>query len=108
MKKIILLIVCALSFTGCTLEYRDRGHTPSGPTVYTEYPDTSYVEVEIDPVSVEYYYDDLCWEDPYWYTEEWCDQYDDGTLCCVWYVDGWYEEWCQWGYDYCWDYNGSF
>jgi len=50
----------------------------------------------------------MCWDDPYWYTEEWCDQYGDGTLCCVWYVDGWYEEWCQWDYDYCWEYNGSF
>jgi len=102
MKKIILLIICALSFAGCTLEYdyepgpTDPGYTPS-----------VYIEYEI-PVSDTYYYDDMCWADPYWYTEEWCDQYGDGTLCCVWYVDGWYEEWCQWDYDYCWEYNGSF
>ena len=104
-KKIIMILVCAFAFAGCTLEYRDPVHTPTGPVIYTEYPDTSYVEVEYE---ADYYYDDACWDDPYWHAEEWCDQYADGTLCCVWYVDGWYEEWCQWDYDYCWEYNGSF
>jgi len=105
MNVIRNLIVCLsvmFMMAGCTVEWRDRGG-PTGPTVTTEYvvtPDTSYIEVE-------YYYDDMCWEDPYWWTEEWCDTYGDGTMCCVWLVDGWYEEWCQWGYDYCWEYNGS-
>jgi len=104
MKKIILLIICALSFAGCTLEYdyepgpTDPGYTPS-----------VYIEYEV-PVGARYYYEDVCWDDPYWHTEEWCDYYDDGSLCCVWYVDGFgeYEEWCQWDYDWCWEYNGSF
>ena len=104
MKKFILFLAAAISFAGCTVEWRDRGHSPTGPTTYTEYPDTSYVEVGYD---TGYYYDDMCWEDPYWHSEEWCDSYGDGSLCCVWYVDGWYEEWCQWGYDYCWEYSGS-
>ena len=102
MKKVILFFICALMCAGCTLEVDHGPYSPEGPVTYTDQQtlDTSYIEV--------YYYDDGCWDDPYWYSEEWCDQYDDGTLCCVWYVDGWYEEWCQWDYDYCWEYNGSF
>jgi len=98
---------------GCDLHlfHDGRDHQPpSGPTTVTVVtPDTSYVEVEASSYDYDdYYYDDACWEDPYWHAEEWCDYYNDGTLCCVWYVDGWYEEWCQWDYDYCWEYNGSF
>lgn len=112
-KRIILVLACAFSLAGCTLEYRDRGCGPGTnrtcpPVIYTgpTTVDTSYDAVEYE---AEYYYDDMCWEDPYWYAEEWCDIYDDGTMCCVWLADdGWYEEWCQWGYDYCWEYNGSF
>jgi hypothetical protein len=49
-----------------------------------------------------------CFEDPHHYTPEWCDWFDDGSTCCVWYVENWFEEYCQWGTDICWDYNGSF
>jgi hypothetical protein len=60
-------------------------------------------------IGVTYVYTyDICEEDPYWYEPEWCDWYDSGATCCVWYTDGWYEEWCQWAYDWCWEYNGSF
>ena len=100
MKKIILFLAVAITFSGCTIEYR---RTPTDHVVYapTEYVETypSYVEVT--------YESDMCWDDPYWHSEEWCDYYDDGTMCCVWYVDGWFEEWCQWDYDWCWEYNGS-
>jgi len=106
MKNILQnLVVClsiAFILSGCTVEWRDRGHTPTTPVVYTELdPNVSYIEIE-------FYYDDACWDIPYWHSEEWCDYYDDGSSCCVWYVDGWYEEWCQWEDDYCWEYNGSF
>ena len=101
LRNLIMSLAIMFMASGCTIEWRDRGgYTTTTPTtVYTE-PASSYIEVE-------YYYDDMCWEDPYWYSEEWCDTYGDGTMCCVWLVDGWYEEWCQWGYDYCWEYNGS-
>jgi len=109
-KKIIMCLVVAATMAGCDLHLGHGGrHSPTGPTVSTEYvvtPETSYVEVGVE-YETEYYYDDACWDDPYWHAEEYCDQYTDGTLCCVWYVDGWYEEWCQWDYDYCWEYNGS-
>jgi hypothetical protein len=119
MKNLRTLIMCLATvtmLTGCELHLGrgGGGHSPTGPTVSTEYvvtPDASYVEVEVGSSSGyydDYYYDDVCWEDPYWHAEEWCDYYDDGSLCCVWYDDGWYEEWCQWDYDYCWEYNGSF
>jgi len=107
MKKTILTLIFTLMFTGCTLdwhvdEYCGPGtNRTCGPVTYTE-PGTSYIEV------VFYSEPDLCFEDPYWHTEEWCDYYDDGAMCCVWYIDGWFEEWCQWGYDYCWEYEGSF
>ncbi len=92
MKKIILYLATAITLAGCSIEYR----LPDGQTtVYTP------------TVEVSHYDHDACWEDPYWHSEEWCDYYDDGAMCCVWYVDGWYEEWCQWDYDWCWDYNGS-
>tara|TARA_Y100000034_G_C6867513_1_gene395559 strand:+ start:1137 stop:1445 length:309 start_codon:yes stop_codon:yes gene_type:complete len=102
MKKIIMSLVCVLAFAGCTLEYdyepapTDPWHTPS-----------VYIEYEI-PGSDTYYYDDGCWDEPYYYPPEWCDWYDDGTTCCVWWADGWYEEYCQWEDDYCWEYSGSF
>ena len=48
-----------------------------------------------------------CADEPYYEEPEWCDWYDDGTTCCVWMVDGWYEEWCQWENDWCWEYNGA-
>ena len=96
----------ALIFQGCTLEFRDRGCGPGtnrtcGPVTYYD-SGPSYAEVML------YSTPDLCYEDPYYHAEDWCEYYDDGSMCCVWYVDGWFEEWCQWEHDYCWDYNGSF
>lgn len=53
-------------------------------------------------------YGEVCEEEPYWEEPLWCDWYGGGhMICCVWYVDGWYEEWCQWDTGWCWDYNGS-
>ncbi len=103
MKKIILALACVITFAGCTLDWHVDKHCgpgtnrTCGPVTYV---DVSYVD--------DYYYDDGCWSEPYWYSPEWCDWYDDGTTCCVWLSDGWFEEYCQWGEDFCWEYNGSF
>ena len=90
MKRFTLVILCLL-LSGCTIEMDvpDHGHTTA-------------------TVVVEYEYEEVCFEDPYWEMPEWCDYYNDGSLCCVWYVGGWYEEWCKWHYDdWCWEYNGA-
>ena len=102
--KYITSLIFALALSGCTIDYRHDPHTPTGHAPIVEYTEAgpSYVEVAV------YGYDDMCFDDPYWHQEEWCEYYDDGTYCCVWYADGWFEEWCQWDYDYCWEYNGSF
>tara|TARA_R100000808_G_C2052665_1_gene87509 strand:+ start:192 stop:518 length:327 start_codon:yes stop_codon:yes gene_type:complete len=104
-----LFFVCAASLiVGCTFEVH-REPSPHAPVTYVEGGGSSYIEA--------YYFDDLtCYEDPYWYSAEWCESYGDGSMCCVWWVsyyedyywDGWYEEWCQWDVDYCWEYNGTF
>ena len=67
--------------------------------------------IDVEPLRVHevnnattFYTLDFCTQDPYPWEPEWCDWYDDGTTCCVWLVNGWYEEWCQ---DYCWEYNGA-
>lgn len=99
-----LLILCIVSLVAsCTL---DVYHEPEGPYVPISYPEQE--EVEYTYVEVTYYDDPLCYDDPYWHSPDWCDSYSDGTVCCVWYANGWYEEYCQWGDDYCWEYNGSF
>ena len=71
---------------------------------------SSYVQesTSLNHTTASLYYEDYCADEPYYYAAEWCDWYDDNTTCCVWYSDGWFEEYCQWGYDYCWEYNGSF
>jgi len=52
--------------------------------------------------------EDTChYGEPYWHTPDWCVYYNDGATCCAWYVDGWYDEWCQWYYASCWEYQGS-
>jgi hypothetical protein len=108
-KSFIVCLAAATMMAGCDVHlFHDGGHSPSGPTTvstgYVATPSTSYVEVEVTATA---YYDDACWEEPYWHEPEWCDYYDDGSAYCVWYVDGWYEEWYQWDYDSCWEYNGS-
>ena len=88
-RNFIIYLLATLVLSGCTFEF---GH-PKTPGITTAY-DTSAVDV---------YY---C-ERPYMHTPEWCDYYDDGSLYCVWYVDGWHEEWYQWDSGYCWEYSGS-
>ncbi len=103
MKRVVLLAVMAL-LGGCTLEY-DHDPCPSCGPIYD---DTEYIETSIALDEPDYYeYAPGCYEDPYYYSPEWCDYYDDGSTCCVWVSDGWYEEYCQWGNDWCWEYNGS-
>jgi hypothetical protein len=86
-----LLCVCLLSMGACTFGYKDE---PNGP---------AYV-VAPEPTVVYY---DMCYEEPYWHEPLWCDLYSD-VECCTWYIDGWYEEWCDWGYMDCWEYYGSY
>ena len=90
MKKYFILCLAVLSLLAtCTFEAsRTPEHTPGA----------SYLVTEV-------YYE--CYEDPYWHMPEWCDLYDDAQ-CCTWYIDGWYEEWCDWDYDGCWEYFGSY
>jgi len=101
-RKIVILCVASLILS-CTLDIRREHDGPYAPVTYPDSETSEYVYVGIS-----YYDDPLCYEDPYWHAPDWCDWYDDNTTCCVWYVDGWYEEWCQWEDDICWDYNGSF
>ena len=89
MRLFIFAFLCLL-FSGCELQIET---TPS----------TTPVAAEVIVI------DDYCayqYDEPYYWSPEWCDWYDDGTTCCVWYYDGWYEEWCQWEYDWCWEYQG--
>lgn len=90
MKLFTLSFLCLL-LSCCTLEFRDNRNPD--PVVYD--------------AAITIYYD-ACSIEPYPYSPEWCDEYSDGTRCCVWSNDDWqYEEWCQWGYDVCWDNNGE-
>ncbi len=99
MKYFTLGFLCLL-LSCCTLDVK---HDPHAPVYYPE-SNGAYVEVT-------YYEEPACWEEPYLHSPLWCDWYDDGTTCCVWWVDdyyyGWYEEWCQWEEDWCWEYNGA-
>ena len=91
MRLFTIGILCLL-LSCCTIEWR---HDPAPPVVYTT-----------DPAVIEVYYE-ICSEDPHYWMPEWCDYYDDGTTCCVWYNDTWYEEWCQLPSTGCWEYNGA-
>jgi hypothetical protein len=84
MKNIITLLLI-LFLSACELQF----DTPSVGVTYT-------------------YVADVCGEDPYWHEPDWCDYYSDGETCCSWWTFDHYEEWCQWDYDWCWEYNGSF
>lgn len=92
MRKIILAAAAALVFSSCDLS---PGVAPCDGCI----PSTPG-----EPTAAIYYYDPGCYEVPYLYSAEWCDWYDDGTTCCIWYSDGWYEEFCQWENDLCWEY----
>ena len=87
MKLFTIGILCLL-LTCCTVRYETQ-------PILTG--DTHLVEV----------YYKQCSDEPYYAPPEWCDWYDDGTTCCVWNVDGWYEEWCQWENDWCWEFSGA-
>ena len=91
MKRLMLIAVAAL-LAACTFDYNDDYNGPA------------YI-VHAEPVETTYALD-ACYDEPYWHEPDWCDYYDDET-CCVWYVDGWFEEWCQWDDGWCWEYNGS-
>ena len=89
MKYFTLAILCLL-LTGCTVEMEVPEHRHNASVT---------ISYEV--------YDYECYEEPYWEMPDWCDYYDDGGICCVWYVDGWYEEWCKWHYDdWCWQFVG--
>ena len=94
--KIVIVSLVSLALSCCTLEFRDDRNTP-----------TIYDNPGAYDAAITVYYE-ACSIEPYPYSPEWCDEYSDGTVCCVWTNDNWqYEEWCQWGYDACWDYNGA-
>jgi hypothetical protein len=63
----------------------------------------------INPVSGSInYYNEVCAGEPYYQEPIWCNwQAEDKQYCCVWLVAERYEEWCQWGNEWCWDHNGS-
>jgi hypothetical protein len=102
MRLFTISILCLL-LSCCTLDWHvDKNCGPGtnrtcGPVTYSESGYSTTVEV----------YYESCYDEPYIDTPIWCDWYSDNTTCCVWYVDGWYEEWCQWGNDFCWEYNGA-
>ena len=81
-----------LLLTCCTFEYPDAGCGWNPETDYS--------------ATVSIYYES-CYGEPYYEPPLWCDWYDDGATCCTWMVDGWYEEWCQWDTNWCWEYNGA-
>ena len=107
MKRIILALACIFTFAGCTLDWHVDRHCGPGTNRTCGPVATDYSEGHTSDVTIDVYYD-ICYDEPYYWSPEWCDWYSDGTTCCVWMADGWFEEWCQWDTDYCWEYNGSF
>ena len=91
-KNIIMWLALAFLLASCTLDVHHPRH------------DTDILGVAYIEATVHY---DLCYEEPYWHMPEWCDVYSNAE-CCTWYVDGWYEEWCDWDYDGCWEYSESY
>ena len=87
MKNLIFYFIFVLCLSACEVQLSTPDHA-SG-------------------VSVSYGYVEYICEDPYWYEPDWCAYYTDAT-CCVWWNGSYHEEWCQWDYDWCWEYNGSF
>lgn len=103
MKLFTIGILCLFLF-GCELRLPDQGCGPGtnrtcGP-VTTTINGQVYNSSTID-------YQTGCWDTPYYEEPLWCDWYDD-TTCCVWTVDGWYEEWCSYdGFGMCWEFTGA-
>lgn len=102
-KKIALILMLAFTITGCRFSLEPSICDGCVPPTYVQDKNTTN-----ETTAVIYYYEESCYDEPYYYAAEWCEWYDDSTTCCVWYSDGWYEEYCQSPIDYCWDYNGSF
>ena len=101
MNKIIfcrlLVGFLCLGLSGCLFEWRPIPKPPVSDA-------PAYV---VDAATFNLY-GEVCHQEPYWEEPLWCDWYsDDNAMCCVWLVDGWYEEWCQWDTGWCWNYNGS-
>ena len=95
----LVAALCLLAFTpttGCTLEVDqpDGGYVVLGP------PDSVHGDTDV-------YYVYECYDAPYDYDPEWC-ELQAHVECCTWYIDGWYEEWCDWDYMGCWEYISSF
>tara|TARA_R100000152_G_C6536419_1_gene16227 strand:- start:64 stop:372 length:309 start_codon:yes stop_codon:yes gene_type:complete len=93
---IAVLLVVGFLFMGCHVRVDP---SPTGVVYYTGAVPGPYV---VDPDGA------VCYEEPYWHEPLWCDYYDDYSACCVWYIDGWHEEWCSWDYEWgCWEYIGG-
>ena len=103
MKKLALALLIAITVSGCRLTFERADCDGCIPSTYVQ--DKNEAS---ETTAVIYYYEDSCYGEPYYYEAEWCEWYDNDTTCCVWYSDGWYEEYCQDAFDYCWDFNGSF
>lgn len=94
MKKFAIIMTAFAAIAGCDLTIKQPAPWPSHSVGHS----ATHIEVN-----------NYCADEPYYHSPEWCDWYDDGTTCCVWLAEtGWFEEYCQWEYDFCWDYNGSF
>jgi hypothetical protein len=96
LKNMIVLAILILTYSGCYLDFDSRNddHSRSYTNNYNDNPS-------------EYLYYVQCHAEPYNHGFQWCDLYAEAE-CCTWYIDGWYEEWCDWDFDGCWDYNRSF
>jgi len=93
MKVKTIAFFFAVLVSACTLEFnRDGIETYPPPSNSTTYYDVYY---------------EMCYSEPYYHSPDWCDLYAEAE-CCTWYIDGWYEEWCDWNYDGCWEYSNSF
>ena len=86
---ICVLVYMSLAVNACMLDVEQPGHEFIN--------DPTYVQITVHD----------CYDIPYWQDPEWCDLYNSGE-CCTWHIDGWYEEWCDWGYTGCWEHTGSY
>ena len=98
--KYFILAASLMMSAGCELRVVEKRptHSHQHHEYYGDYDtyDECYYESEPYPWSADVYYE---YYDDYGYYE---------GVCGEWYVgNGWYEEWCQWGNDWCWEYNGE-
>ena len=95
MIKIVAMTILAGTMVSCYVDMDSRHDDHSHTTVY--YSEQRGL----------YFHDLACYVRPYDAPSLWCDLYPEAE-CCTWYVDGWYEEWCDWDFNGCWEYNRSF